>query len=301
MRRAGLTTVVVLGFCMTWATAWAQDTLIFFDGSLGEVSGARYRSGQLPIAPQDGDGYWRPPKVALATTIAAGGGMLGAGLGDAVAQQIRNNSLAPLREPVMADDRLQRHIHGHIEQALAQRGRTAARSLSGRGLTSTVVEHAAADPGTTGAVFLDRDRNLPIVSLSWNDRYLLLATRIHAYQRRQTGFRRLHSLSVRYVSLPAPADEPLAHWSAQDSQLFFSELDRGIPAMLELGLDGPPKDLPKARRRDTVTFDIQGVATTFRGRLWKQDGDFAYLVTSDRGVTVVNTGPGGSGSRPPAP
>lgn len=292
------TYVLLLCACTGIAGAREKPIVLMLDASASTVSGARGRLGfeRLPVGKErmawvDPTGHW--DSAALA--IAAGGGLLGAGLGDGLAQEQRNATLAPLRKVVERDGRLQNTIASSLRTSASAQGYPISETFVASSMAEGYMRRALPRDGM--AVMARMDKAAPMVMLSWDDRQPLLAVdlrRIEKIDGVRMPFREKAARTVRYVGYPASsAENAVSYWAEDDGRRFMAEVESGLAAMLPVFWNADI-DHARASRSDVVRLRIGDREFDFPGRLWRQDGPLAYLSNRDGGITIVRTEPLGS-------
>jgi hypothetical protein len=277
------------------AAAKEETSVLLLDDSASSVSGARHRLGfeRFPIGEEkpiwiDPTGTWDSTGIALLT----GGGLIGAGFGDAHAQEQRNASIELLRTAVEQGKRLQTAIDGAVR---------ASASSHGFPIDETFVAHSVSEgfvlkaiPGEGTAVMVKRQTGMQLVTLSWDNRQPLLAFDVRRLLKREgvrLPVREQFARELRYVGYPAPdAANAVEYWAKDDAHRFMSEVEIGLAAMLPLAWSTDLK-VPSASRKDRVTLRVGDEQLEFPGRLWKQEAGLAYIANSDDGITIVHVQP----------
>ncbi|UHQ25004.1 hypothetical protein LVB77_10155 [Lysobacter sp. 5GHs7-4] len=290
--------VLAMGMAFSPLAAWAQDkaAVLIYDESAATVSGARMLTG-FERLPEPGEKpVWTDGSRLddIGVNLLAGGGLIGAGIADARAQEQRNTSIAALRTAMTRDDRLRDLIESSVSDAARAQGFASSRAVRSRGVNQGSISRVLTAPKDGTGIAVQNAPGLQMVTLSWDDRQLLLAMDVRFYRHngsdrmpiRETG-RRL----VRYVGPQSPAGtDPVAYWSAQDGARFLAQVELGLQRLQPLVWD-ETLEPAKASRKDTTSLQIGQSTQSFPGRLWKQEGGYAYLHNKDGGITVVATDP----------
>ncbi|KRA20394.1 hypothetical protein [Lysobacter sp. Root604] len=278
--------------------AWSQDkpAVLMFDDSMDTVSGARMRLGFERLPAENEHPVWTDGSLAddVAVALLAGGGLVGGGIAEARKQEQRNDSIAPLRQAMERGDRLRLLIDTALEGAVRGQGYTITQTVRSNSLSQGAVSRILTKPEDGMGIAVQRTPAVQLVTLSWDNRQLFLAMDLRFYKHgggvrmpiREKGRR-----VVRYVGPQSPTGvDPLAYWSAQDGTAFLAQVELGLQHLLPLVWD-ETLDIPNVSRKDTTMLQIGQGVQTFPGRLWKQEGGYAYLYNKDGGVTVVATEP----------
>lgn len=276
--------------------AQGEPAVLMLDTGMARPYGARMRVGfeRLPAAGEtavwvDPDGRLDNALVALA----AGGGMLGFAFGDAHAQRERDATIRPLIDGVARGDRLRTLMEEEVRASVAANGYAIHRTLRADGVNKAHVYQGLTRPADGLAVVVQQPRGIPALTLSWDNRQPLLALDLYFYERREgkkLAVRETRRRALRYVGHAAPAgQDPRAYWAADDGAAFVAEVRAGLRRLLPLAWDDALA-VPKVTRKDTVTLRVEGAATVFPGRLWKEEAGVAYLFNDDKGITLVATG-----------
>lgn len=234
----------------------------------------------------DPTGRWDSVGVALL----AGGGLLGGGMGEAHAQAQRNGYLKPLRELAETDSRLRVMVEGALRASAEAEGYTVGKTVMAQDASSGYVPKAVTRDGGL-AIVLQRSKGLQPVSMSWDDRQLLLALDMRRYKKgldtRGTP-REQHARTVRYAGFPmAEAAKGTEFWTTERTALALSEIDAALTDMLALAwVDIAVPDVP---RGEMATVAVDGQPQQFRGRIWKTEGGLTYLFNQDKGITLIRT------------
>lgn len=288
--------VLVVGMAVSPLAAWGQDkpAVLMYDESADTVSGARGRAGFERLPASGEKPVWTDGKQwdDVAVSLLAGGGIVGGGIADVRAQEQRNDSIGPLRAAMTRDDRLRKLIEGSLSGGAQEHGYVLTRTVRSYGLSQGSVSRVLTAPKDGTGIAVQNTPAAQMVTLSWDDRQLLLAMDVRFYRHngsdrmpiRETGRR-----VVRYVGPQSPAGtDPVAYWSGQDGARFLAQVEQGMQRLLPLVWDDT-LETAKASRKDTTSLQIGQSTQSFPGRLWKQEGGYAYLYNKDGGITVVAT------------
>lgn len=202
----------------------------------------------------------------------------------------RLEAMQPISDPMTRDGRLRLRLEEVTRTVLAERG------LSTRIIAETVEPgrghlRQLGDRGGEAALVIQRD-GPSMLQLSWDDRQLLLTVKVRRFEpsrtpaqpERERGMRQL-----RFIGAPLAGDAPLERWAADDAALFLASAERAWAKLLAESLEAEP-DLPKAGRGETVRLQVGGRGQTFKGHLWKQEDGFAYVVTRDGAINLIELG-----------
>ncbi|MBA3485879.1 MAG: hypothetical protein H0T88_01595 [Lysobacter sp.] len=276
--------------------AQQQRVVLMLDTSMEQVSGARLRLGFERLPADDEKAIWADPDGpwdSAAIALAAGGGVLGVGLGDVHAQAERHASIKVLRDALAQSDGLKEIFEHELGRSMGASGYQAHRTIHARRLDSGHAARGLVEPEDAMAIAVQKDGLSQIVNLSWDDRQPLLAIDLRTYARRDgdrgvTAREKARSV-VRYVGYQAPTgQDPRAYWAADGAKAFTTEVQAGLQRMTPVLWDETLK-VPKVPRKETVTVDVAGAPQVFPGRLWKQEEGAAYLFNKDGGITIVAT------------
>jgi len=289
-----LFSLLLFFFAVIPAHAQDRSAVLLLDDSVSTVSGARWRVGfeRFPVGNEKP--AWENPSGRLGATgvaLLAGGGLIGAGMGDAYAQAQRNESIQLLRTTVEQDKRLYGSIVDATRASSSDHGYAISETFLAQGVAAGHVARAV--KGNGEALMVKRDSG-PLVALSWDDRQPLLALDFRRFKRSEGGrivVREQAARTVRYVGYPAPSTAgAVEYWAADGAKRFMAEVEAGLTAMLPLAWS-TDIDMPSVSRKERVALQIGEQQLEFPGRLWKQDGALAYLYNSDKGITLVRTQP----------
>ena len=286
---------LLLFFSVVPVEAQEKPTVLLMDISAYTVSGARHRVGfeRFPTGNEepvwsDPTGKWDSTGVALL----GGGGLLGAGMADAHAQEQRNASIGQLRAAVEEGKRLQNLIEAALRASASEHGYPITDTFVAQSVGEGYVARAIPDKGA--ALMVKRNSGAQLVMLSWDDRQPLLSLDVRRYLK--SGGARLlvreqAACTLRYVGYPAPSTAgAVEYWVADGATRFMAETEAGLAAMLPL-VWNTEIDIPSVSRKEKVTLRVGGQDLEFPGRLWKQEGALAYLFNGDDGITIVRTQP----------
>ena len=275
--------------------AQEKPAVLMLDVSASTVSGARYRMGfeRFPIGAEKP--VWEDPTGradSTAVSLLAGGGLIGAGFGDAHAQEQRNATIQRLRTAVEQDKRLYNTIESALRTFASGHGYPISETFVAPSVAEGFV--ARAIPGKGVAVMAKRDPGRQMVMLSWDNRQPLLAVDVRRYQKSDGGrlpVREQAAQTLRYVGYPAPATvDAIEYWAADGATRFMAETEAGLAAMLPLAWNADI-EIPSVSRKEKVSLRVGDQELEFPGRLWKQEGALAYVFNGDDGITIVRTQP----------
>ncbi len=280
--------------------ACAQDakretSLLFIGSNVDQVSGVRSRTAFQRHLRDGESGAWDNPLGhwdSAGVIVLAGGGMVGAIAGIAHAQLQRDHAIKPVRDAVAADDRLRDTVRDAALAAAARQGYPVTGVFFADTLSKAHVQRQLEGVYASGdAVTLSGAGRLAPISLGWDDRQPILSFRASRYRKvrgKRLSLRDVgRQVDIRYLGLPAPsATAPQPYWAENGGKRFLDEVDYGAARVFDLAF-GPSLEPLKVKRKETVVLQVGGRAETFTGRLWKQEGDVAYLYTPGRTITLV--------------
>ena len=286
------------------ARSEARNAVLLVEQLTSTVSGARLRLGFEAIPPEgtravwtDSTGRWDSIATQAVVTYAAGF-LIGGAAGDALQQQQRNNSIKVLRDVAEEDGRLGEVFKRAATKAAVARDLNVVGHFSATHANGGYIRRIVAEPGGW-AVAIQRADGVPPVSVSWDDRQLLLAIDMRLYTLGRDELktvREQHASTMRYVGFPVPQGSDAATYlSAEQGSRAFVEIESALDTMMALAL-ATDLELPKVPRKERATVMVDGRATVFPGRVWKEEPGLTYLVTRDKGLTLVRTAPVPSGS-----
>jgi hypothetical protein len=207
-----------------------------------------------------------------------------------VRERERDATIQPLIDGATKGDRLKTAVEDALRASVAANGYAIQRTLRADGMSKAHVYQGLTKPSDGLAIVAQQPKAIPTIALSWDDRQPLLAIDLYFYERwegKKLTVREKRRRMLRYVGDQAPAgQDPRAYWAANDSAAFVSQVQTGLSHLLPLAWD-TTIDVPKVKRKETTTLQIDGAPQVFSGRLWKQEGGIAYLYNDDEGITVV--------------
>lgn len=270
-----------------------KDVVLLIDRSVSTVSGARMRLGFERQLVEGETGVWVDPTGrwdSVGVALLAGGGLLGGGMGEAHAQAQRNGHLKPVRASAETDDRLRLMFERALRASVEAEGYSADRTVMAQDASSGYVPKAVTREGGL-AVVLQRSKGLQPVSMSWDDRQVLLAFDVRRYRKgldaRGTP-REQHARAVRYAGFPMPeAAKGADSWTPERTAVALSEIDAALRDMLAVAW--VTTEVPDVPRGEIATVTVGGQPQQFRGRIWKEAGGLTYLFNHDEGITLVRT------------
>lgn len=283
--------------------AQGQDkpAVLVFDASVSYVAGARGRVGfdRLPaegeLAVWVEEGGRRGDIAATVLGGLAGGAMgaaAGAGLAEGRMQALRNDSIAGLRRAMERDDRLRQRMEEELRASMQANGYAVSRTVQVPTLRQGAVSRVLSKPADGVCVAVQTYPAADLVTLSWDDRHLLLSLDVRIYRHNgseRMPIREVRRRSVRFVGQGAPAGvDALAYWSDQDGAAFIAQLESGLQQLLPMVWD-ETLEVPQVPGKEVARLQVGGTTLTFPGRVWKQEGGYAYLYNKDGGITVVAT------------
>ena len=294
--------LLAIGLAWSPLAAWAQDkpAVLIYDESAATVSGARMLTG-FERLPEPGekpvwtDGTrWDNVATGLLTGAVVGSLIVGGGVADVREQEQRNRSIAALRASMTRGDRLRELVEGSLSDSAQAQGYSLKNTVRSYGLNQGSVSRVLSGPKDGTGIAAQSMPGAQMVTLSWDDRQLLLAIDMRFYRHNGSDrmpIREAGRRIVRFVGTQSPAGrDPVAYWSEQDGARFLDQVEQGMQRLLPLVWE-ETADAPKVSRKDTTPLQIGQSTQSFPGRLWKQEGGYAYLYNKDGGITVVATDP----------
>lgn len=301
--RARALALPALLFAAVSGLAQGQDkpAVLVFDASVSYVAGARGREG-FDRLPAEGElAVWVEEggrKSGMAATVL--GGLAGGAMGAAAAagfakgrlQELRNNSIAGLRRAMERDDRLRQRMNEALRASMQANGYTVSRTVQVPTLRQGAVSRVLSKPADGVCVAVQTYPASHLVTLSWDDRHLLLSLDVRFYRHNgseRMPIREVRRRSVRFVGQRSPAGvDALAYWSGQDGAAFIAQLESGLQQLLPMVWD-ETLEVPQVPGKEVARLQVDGTTLTFPGRVWKQEGGYTYLYNKDGGITVVST------------
>lgn len=266
---------------------------VLFDDSAGSVGAARFACNHERLAEPGELRRWERNAAGMATTMALGGGLLGAAAGDTVEDMQRLATIAPLTEQLPTDRSLERHLVTALERALASDGQVIEQSFSARAAAVGYLQRDPSTPTNTRALVVGRVDG-PLVRLNWDDRHLLVEVSLRHYVYLNRKYRERSKVDLHYIGYPAPTGESaLEHWATDGAAAFRAELDRAFATIFALGLT--PQEMPaRPGRKDIVALQVGADTHEYHGRLWKELDGVAVLVNRKGALVLVATAPAGA-------
>ena len=159
--------------------------------------------------------------------------------------------------------------------------------------------HGSGLPITAGgpdddAAILIRPTGTHLVSLTSNDRRLVVNLTLELYERRSGSYRRGRGRQGMYLSRPLDGTRAIDRWAADGAALFWSELEQGmritLATALEEGIVPAMSTTPGA-----TTIQSANAGEEFKYRAWRRDGDLLFLSGSRDAVTIIHDLPAAAG------
>lgn len=202
----------------------------------------------------------------------------------------RLEGVAPLLK--LADDDLRPAFDQALAAQLPRHGWRSESLYSGVRASDGYLRRLGERDGVLGLV-IERDKELPLLSLSWDNRQLLLSATFRTFvqsRSKRAVEREQTARTVRYVSASVQGEEPLAAWSRDGASAVGRELQRGWSRLLGVGLESA--EVPQDVGRDEIAvLQVDGREQRFMGRLWRTLEGAAHVVDSKGRVTIVELGP----------
>jgi hypothetical protein len=283
--------------CTLSATPASEGRLLLVDDAVDHVSlVADHRGFQSRDVRPQGGFAWEPErysvgkKLAIATAAVLIMGPSGTGYAMSQEQgellQARRQWLEPLLRITRTDNALRSRLLAVLRASLADAGTPVDRVVISPEAAGAVLSRAARDESLAVVV---RARQGSIVSLTPDDRRLVVEMWVEGYERPSTRFRkRSGQFPLRYVSGPLEAERPIEAWSKDDAAIFWSELERGVRTLVAASAMHVDEDVSDAERV-AITHTARG--EEFRGRLIKRAGDVAYIAEKNGGLMIVHDQP----------
>jgi hypothetical protein len=283
--------------CSVSATPVPEGRFLLVDDAVDHVSlVADHRGFQSPDIRPQGGFAWEPEpfstgkKLAIATAAVLLMGPSGAGYASAQEQgavlQARRQWLDPLLRITRNDNALRSRLLAVLRASLADAGAPVDRVVISPEAAGAVLSRAARDESLAVVV---RARHGSIVSLTADDRRLVVEMWAEGYERPGTRFRkRSGRFPLRYVSGPLDGERPIEAWSKDNAAIFWSELERGVRALVAASAMHVDEDVSDTERV-AITHTMRG--EEFRGRLIRRAGDIAYIAEKNGGLMIVHDQP----------
>lgn len=210
-----------------------------------------------------------------------------AGVGYAIAQMeaARERHAEPLLEQAGVAADFERRMFEIVRSELATQSvpvdRTVVTKAHGTG-----VPLSAASPDEDVAILI-RPTGTNLVSLTANDRRLVVNLTVELYTRGSDTFRRGVVRKVMYLSRPIDEAGAIDRWAENGAALFWSELEQGMRLSLGTALaDVKWNAVPGLT--GTTLIKSANAGEEFDYRAWRRDGDLLYLTNSRDSITIIH-------------
>lgn len=295
MRRIALLLALAFG-CATVAQAQEtpaegdyvliDKTIKTFYGQVGAIPGADM--AMQPLLLNQTTQLAQLPGVSMGSAVAAGavGGAIGGLMIEASIQAARNREIAAIRTP-LNDGALKQRVLDTLGTALADAGHPIARKVLAPDASQNFLKQAVgqAKPGT---VFMFDAKAGPIVSLSGDNRRVILTTNVAVYERQSNNrYALARTLKLSYISRPAPEGaDAIAWWAADGAKPVLEAVDDGLRRLVRAGIGPDPVTVPEVDRKVRTALIVNGKPEDVRGVVLESRDGFVTVATPGEWIQV---------------
>lgn len=295
MRRFALLFALAFG-CAT--AAHAQDvsaegdyvlidkTIKTFYGQVGVVPGADM--ALQSVVWSQNQQLAQMPGMSMGNAVAAGavGGAIGGIMIEASIQAARNREIAAIRTP-LNDGALKQRVLDSLGAALADAGHPIARKVLAPEASQNFLKQAVgqAKPGT---VFMFDAKAGPIVSLSGDNRRVVLTTDVAVYERQSNNrYALARTLKLSYISRPAPEGaDAIAYWAADGAKPVLEAVDDGLRRLVRAGIGPDPVTVPDVDGKTRTALIVNGKPEDVRGVVLESRDGFVTVAAPGEWIRV---------------
>jgi hypothetical protein len=295
MRRFALFFMLVFGCA---AVAHAQEapaegdyvlidkTIKTFYGQVGAVPGADMALQSVLL--HQTHQLAQIPGVSMGSAAAAGavGGAIGGLMIEASIQAARNREIAAIRAP-LNDGALKQRVLDSLGAALAEAGHPIARKVLAPEASQNFLRQAVgqARPAT---VFMFDAKAGPIVSLSGDNKRVVLTTDIAVFERRNNRYTQTRTLRMSYVSRPAPEGaDAIAYWAADGAKPVLEAVDDGLRRLVRAGIGPDAVTVPEVDGKAQTALIVNGKPEAVRGVVLASGDGFVTVATPGEWIRIL--------------
>lgn len=264
-----------------------DKTIKTFYGQVGVIPGADM--ALQPVVRSQTHQLAQIPGMSMGNAVAAGavGGAIGGLMIEASIQAARNREIAAIRAP-LNDGVLKQRVLDALGAALAEVGHPIARKVLAPEASPNFLKQAVgqAKPGT---VFMFDAKAGPIISLSGDNRRVVLITDVAVYERQSNQrYAQTRTLRLSYVSRSAPeGTDAIAYWAADGARPVLDAVDDGLRRLVRAGFGPNAPTLPEVDAKASTTLIINGKAEDVRGVVLHSEDGYVTLATPGEWLRIL--------------
>ena len=263
-----------------------DKTIKTFYGQIGYVPGTDAAINALIV--NQSHQMAQLPGISPGAAAAGGavGGLVGGIMIEASIQAARNREIATIRAP-LNDGALKQRVLDSLAAAFAEVGHPIARRVLAPDANPNFLKQAVgqAKPAT---VFMFDAKAGPIVSLSGDNRRVVIYTDVAVYERRDNRYTQTRTVRLSYVSRPAPdGQDPIAYWAGDNARPVLDAVDDGMRRLVRAGFGPDAVDAPKVDDAAKTTLLVNGKPEEFRGVVLHSGDGFVTLATAGEWLRIV--------------
>ena len=291
-------------FIASISVAYSQETktLLVLDQSIKSLNGMPYPMGYeiTEVGTANGGGpisvsvnsYNPAMGFGANVGVNVGAGLIASAIIDTAMHAEQNKKIASLREPVnnlhlkkLALDLIGNKVKGGEQGQIV--------SYFVPGASDTILKQIQKAEKTTrfGNIYLVKKLQMPVISLSFDNRQLMIVTEIQKHLASAYGSKKVSAYKFAYIGRSLEKTESqnaLSYWQDNDYINFLTETNNGFTRIIDFVASNADISTFQVDKKAQTLLNIDGTVFQVPGKLYKIAENHAYVIDANEIIHIVH-------------